>query len=227
MKALSAQIQCDDGITLLELLVSIAILSLLVVPISGSIDIGLRVWAKSHETAETQERVFLAKSRLDRWIESAYPFDSSRKTFQGETLLVGTAQSVEFTSSIHPDPQVDALYRVKLALNNGSLIMETMPDFGAKTGSRIWQTKELLSQVSKLSFSYMSGTDASGNPIWISQWGDSIEASYLPAAIKIIMEFENPDLVWPDQIVRLQTEERAFCRFLPAERQCQVGAFVE
>lgn len=103
----------EQGFTLFELLVSVAILSLLAVPIAGGINLGLKTWIDVHEDAEAQEKMFLTQERLSSWISNAYYLDVSRNGLQSEKMLVGNSDSIEFSTAIHPDPVLGNLYRTK------------------------------------------------------------------------------------------------------------------
>ena len=61
------------GFTLLELLISLCLMSLLTVVILGALGTGARVW--EHATVEQQvvEETVVARKFLRRWLEQAYP----------------------------------------------------------------------------------------------------------------------------------------------------------
>ena len=167
-----ATICCEDeGYTLLEVLVGVAILALLTVPISSSISLALSTWTTVHGKTERQEQVFMARSRLSEWVRSAYPFDASRQNLRGENLLLGSANMVEFSTNLHPDPQRDGLFRLQTEFQDGRLLVRTKPDFNYIEDAGDWNETVLLDGIRTFNASYMLGVAADGEPIWLPEWG--------------------------------------------------------
>lgn len=215
----------EQGFTLFELLVSVAILSLLAVPIAGGINLGLNTWIDVHDKAEVQEKVFLTQERLTSWISNAHYFDVSRNGLLSERILVGNIESVELSTAIHPDPVLSNLYRTKFRLADNSLQMAFLPDFSYREEGVEWSWSTMLEGVESFQINYALGTDATSNIVWLSEWGETMETIGLPKAIKLSLRFVDTKLVWPDLIIPMTIEEQAFCRLL-SDRTCLAGAFV-
>lgn len=226
MTSTQAYLQDDNGYTLLELLVSVAILALLVAPISGSVSIGLSSWESSHKFVEEQEHIALTRQRLESWLLRTYPLDTSRKSLQSEDMLLGDNESLEFSTSIHPDPLQDALYRVRLRLRDEALEIAAKPDFSYQNDGEDWVWDTIVDGVETLSLDYMFGLDVNNDAIWMPEWGGTVDTAYLPNAVRMRVTLLNKDLEWPDLIVPLKIEEQAYCEFLVNERTCKAGATV-
>ena len=215
----------EQGFTLFELLVSVAILSLLAVPIAGGINLGLKTWIDVHEDAEAQEKMFLTQERLSGWISNAYYLDVSRNGLQSEKMLVGNSDSIEFSTAIHPDPVLGNLYRTKFRLADNSLQLAFLPDFSYRADGTEWSWSTMLEGVESFQIDYALGTDATKDIVWLSEWGNTIETNGLPRAVKLNLQFVDTTKVWPELIIPLVVKEQAFCRLL-SDRTCLAGAFV-
>lgn len=217
----------DEGYTLLELLVAVAILALLSVPIAGSVKLGLDTWAFTHDTAERQERVLLVQEKVKQLLSQAYPLDTRRTVGVVEYPVDGTATEIEFSAPLLPSTNQNALFRIRLGLNDDALTLSYAPDFAYLGDDVIWQEEVLLEGVSAVDVRYFEGVDASQNPIWLSSWGPTAGELDLPEAISVDVTLDESDLEWVPLTVTTEIEERAFCRFLTSERECLVGASAE
>lgn len=187
---------------------------------------GLRSWTMLHDSAETQEKIFLTQERLSQWISGAYRLDISRKSFQGEAIMVGGGQELEFSTALHADPELNGLYRVKIRLADENLEVGFAPDFGYPSDDSGWVWRTLAEGVQEFEARYMLGLDAANQIVWLDEWGGTGETLYLPKAIKLTLATADDMGDWPEQIIPLGIEEQAFCRML-ADRTCLAGAFVE
>ena len=227
MKRASQNILADDGYTLLELIVAVAILAFLAVPIAGSVKLGLDTWAFTHETAERQERVLLVQEKVKQLISQAYPLDSRRKSGVVEYPVEGSASAIEFSAPLLPSANQNALFRIRMALDDGAFVLSHAPDFSYLQDGVVWEEETLLEDVTSLEIQYFERTDASHNPIWLNDWGPVPGTLELPEAVSIALTFDDEELEWVPLIVKTEIEERAFCRFLTSERECLVGASAE
>lgn len=214
----------EAGFSLLEMVVVVAILSLMAVPIAGGLTMGLNSWSVLHEQAEENERIFLAQERLADWIGGAYRFDVSRRSLNGETMLLGSANTMEFSAALAADPSLNGQYRVSLRLNEETIEVGYESGFSYQDGNWVW--RPLVEGVERLEFRYMLGLDSSNQIVWTDQWGGTIDTIYLPAAVEVTIIPEGTGAIWPAQFIPLTIGEQAFCRLL-ADRTCLAGAFVE
>ncbi len=64
----------DRGFTLLELLISVAILGLVAVVIGSSVRLGIRTWERGESGIEASQRLRVLSDRLAQEVKSAYPY---------------------------------------------------------------------------------------------------------------------------------------------------------
>ncbi|MBW2653267.1 MAG: prepilin-type N-terminal cleavage/methylation domain-containing protein [Deltaproteobacteria bacterium] len=93
----------EKGFTLLELLVSIAILSMVLVMIYGTLSMGSRAWEKGEEDIEKVQRMRVVMNLLSREIKSTFPYKitpSELDTHKEFYAFEGKKDSVSFVSTI-------------------------------------------------------------------------------------------------------------------------------
>lgn len=211
----------EDGYTLLELLVAVAIVAMLAAPMAMSIELGIASWRNTHDAVSVQERDFLVRDRLRVWLSGAYPHDVNRRSDVRRNPMSGTQETLTFVSAVHPDPQYDVLYSVSLSIEGGNLVAEFAPDHTAYQIDRAFNKAILLGNITALELAYLDHETDPSNPIWIDDWQDRY---YLPAAIRVKLSFAEDDRVWPDLIVETVIEEWSHCAFDEVSRKCRTGA---
>ena len=93
----------EKGFTLLELLISIAILSLVLVMIYGTLSMGSRAWEKGEEDIEKTQRMRVVMNLLSREIKSTFPYKvtpSELDTHKEFYAFEGKKDSVSFVSTV-------------------------------------------------------------------------------------------------------------------------------
>lgn len=210
----------DEGYTLLELLVAVAILSLMAVPMALSIQLGIHSWQTTHDAVSVQERDMLVRQTVANWLEAAYPFDANRKPGQRLFPFEGTPSSVNFASSINPDPRSDARYNVTLELAEDKLEAHIALDHLTHFPDRSSTTVTLLEGVEDVVFSFLDGETDPSNPVWVSDWQSRFT---LPRATRMHLSFSGADRVWPDLIVMPAISEWSHCAFDEVSRTCRSG----
>jgi len=93
----------EKGFTLLELLLSITILSLVLVTIYGTLNIGSRAWEKGERDIDKLQRMRVIMDFLSREIKSAYPYEvtpSEVDTHKKFYAFEGKKDSISFVSTV-------------------------------------------------------------------------------------------------------------------------------
>ncbi|UTW58735.1 prepilin-type N-terminal cleavage/methylation domain-containing protein [Kordiimonas sp. SCSIO 12603] len=219
--------QDEQGFSLLELVVAIALLALISLPLYSGVSYGIRVWSFTHQELEDTERQYLMRAMIARWFERAYPFDVLRAPGDIIYPLEGTLESVSFTAPIHPDSRRDQLSRVTLSNQEGQLVLEVSGDHAVYSSDVSSEKVVLFDGVESLNFAYLA-TDVNSrrNEQWQNSW---LENRQLPSAIRLVVSFTDPDVKWSELVVPFKVTERAFCQPDTGEtdQRCRDGSFIE
>jgi len=205
----------NRGFTLLELLLSMTILSMIAVLAFGALRLGVRAWEKGEETVETKQRVRIVLNLLHRQFASmdrTAMTGSAAKTF----AFRGENKTLSFLSGVPLVPgnlygTVYAKYEVRV---NDDGEGETLSFFeknriflpNAESLEKIRQEDfhDLLKGFHSISFSYLKPGEDNEPPAWQDTWDPDTDGP-VPLAVKVIVEEEesSPSLV---MIARLITE---------------------
>ena len=172
------------GFTLLELIIAIAILSMVTLIIGSGFRLGIKAWTKGEtETQETQ-RLRALSGLMTQNVKSIYPY---RMRIEGKNIIVfkGENNSIMFVTTF-VDPSVGGFKWVRYSINDGALLLKEgiLPD--KKFLEKISGNEEVIdTDIEKLEFKYLS-TDK-------SEWKESWDLGEgLPAAVKIKIAYFQP-----------------------------------
>ncbi len=173
-----------NGFTLLELIISITILSMVILLISSGYRLALNAWEKGeNETAETQKLRILS-TLLSQQLKSAYPY---RMEIDNEKVVLfrGEAGSVMFATAL-ADSSFGGVKWVRYSYSNGSLLYKEglLPD------------KELIKKISgdeeiidadpgEVRFSYFSADEGE----WKESWDFGTD---IPEAVRVKISYFQP-----------------------------------
>jgi len=211
----------EQGYTLLELLVAIALMTLMIVPLSGGVKLGLDTWQFSHEQISIGEKKYLLRLRIRDWLAAAYPLDMNRRPSNIVYPMVGTTEELTFSAAIHPDPSKNELSRLMLRrTTEGVFQLGLKPDAAALDPVQEMVWHDLMEDVASIEFSYMEGLDQQGSAIWLTNWEAQAQ---LPAAVRLKLDFGGEDKTWVPLIARPNIDEWAFCVLDPVSGNCRTG----
>lgn len=207
------------GFTLLELLVSMALMMLIGMLAYTSLSFGRLSLERTQETVSSVESVVNAQNRIREWLERAYPFDIGRSDRVIYYPLSGNDRSITFSTSLDQDAEFDRLSRVRLQLDEfgRQFIIQHQLDSN-DTDQPAFDAPQLtlISGVSAVRIAYLEeGTPAR----WVSSWNRRQD---LPLAIRFQVDLIDGDSrVFPDLIVRPTIDAPAWCDFDPVSRGCR------
>ena len=192
------------GFTLLELLISIALLGLILVLLFGGLRLGVRSWAAVQQQVDNLNAVRSAESFLRHEMEQAFPY-RWKESRDKRIAFLGERDKVRFISLLPDRIGVGGLYAVSLELEHrGSgrrliwkhvAVHSEMQDF-----VELDQSQELVlagsdrSTVEDIWLTYF-GRDVEGAaPRWVDRWDSNVG---LPMLIRIRVKLAN-GAEWPD-----------------------------
>lgn len=179
-----------SGLSLFELLVSIALLALIVSGLAGSMDMTMRVYERTKQMPPTTADAALRK-RLRFWLNNATP-PARLASFPVD--FVGTETTLQFTTLNAKSfvPEAAAL-RITVQVNADTIDMTVAAL--ADDGTKLLSIEEKLAQNITPSLSYYSKN--SDSPGWKSAW--NIEA-ILPDLVSITVPAHQQE-IWADFVV--------------------------
>jgi general secretion pathway protein J len=190
----------EAGFSIVELLVSLLILSMLVLMLTTGLGTGRRVWERMDSSALSIESIEGAQTLLRDRIERIYGatrFDSAAPYAD----FRGLPNRINFLA---PPPEVarpQALRRYDLSLDsNGNLLLSSWSDVAADPHNPVVTTVVVLRAVQGLDIAYFGTAEPDLTPRWRPTW-DHQPAP--PRLVRVRLAFAPGDRrEWPDMIVK-------------------------
>lgn len=178
---------CSRGFTLLELIISITILSLIAVIIGSGFRLGLKAWERGEEEAEAVQTMRVLSGLVFQQLKSAYPYkikidDKNVVVFKGEP------DSMIFVTTLST-PYPGGFKWVRYLHKDGALLYKEgmLPD--KELIDNIPGDEEILeNDVDEVNFQYYSNDEG--------EWKESWEFSdKLPGAVRAQISYFQPIVV--------------------------------
>ena len=199
------------GFTMVELLVSLAVLSLIALVMVSGLRFVVRAVASTDSRREGLEELTLGLSVLRGELERAEPL--MQKVGQRElALFEGTPDRLRFVNVEPPylaGPPYLA-YEYAVTLDDGSYRIDLRrapfdpekPDLAVVEGA---EPRALLRLAPKVQFTYFGKLRESDRPAWHEEWPSS---SHLPSAIRLA---QGDDPGWPELVVPMRITAPWYC----------------
>jgi general secretion pathway protein J len=209
----------DDGFTLVELLVSLAVFSLVAVLLSSGLSFGARTLERNTIAAERAQELRRVQQLLRTQIEGIYP----RSKGEGRGRLVdfeGMRDQVVYWSTL---PQAfgkggyvkTRLYFDQEASGFALKIAWCLQQDGTSSGEMDCSDRTLIDDVKRVAFTFY---DEERNADLV-RWK---ERQDLPSLVKIDVEFSDDDpRVWPEFAARPRIDKASNCQFDPVSKRCR------
>jgi general secretion pathway protein J len=173
----------EKGFTLLELLVSIAILSMVLVMIYGTLSMGSRAWEKGEEDIEKVQRMRVVMNLLSREIKSTFPYKitpSELDTHKEFYAFEGKKDSVSFVSTIPLKGGRRGLSWLSFWVESEEGLVVVERD---ALRSDIFKERDSIDELKS------GKEEGEGEGEWKEHW-DAEKEGTLPHAVKIELTFE-------------------------------------
>lgn len=219
--------------TLIEMTVALALLSLLSVGILTSFRIGERSWRQLSKTVDDDRDVLNAHRFLRQVFESAYPFQPSRDARTAAFGLEGTSTGLNLTAPM-PQGGGDSGYaRYLFAVEESergskSLVVRWALDRNGLQPEAVRAPVEdlhrevLIERVQSVEWGYLEAADPAigpGDANWRSLWTDHRK---LPALVRLRVRFAPDDTrQWPELVVAPRITDDALCQFDAVSQTCR------
>ncbi|HEY1629825.1 MAG TPA: prepilin-type N-terminal cleavage/methylation domain-containing protein [Rhizomicrobium sp.] len=209
-----------SGFTLLELMVTLTLLSLLSLLLFGGLRLGARAWDRSEARGTGMDELHVVQNLLRREIEQAYPYYVTTDPVHPTVDFSGGPSEIDFLA---PAPQaLSSPGRSRIAfaaMRDGSQMMlaiRARPELAASP--RDTWNEPLLHGLAAVRFSYFGTDDPRAAPTWRNSWTG---AKTLPRLVRVDVRFPKDDgRVWPDFVVAPRIEADANCVYDYTTQHC-------
>lgn len=198
----------QQGYSLVELLVVLALLGMIAVAMASGIRFGGRVWEKSNRQVESIDAVTGAQGLLRTLLQRVVPRDLDPGIARDPDMFRGDTTHASFTASSPAAIDANGVARFELlsVQRNGkvSLVLQWIP----VSGPRGVRSTELIGGADSVRISY-AVLDQTGVFVWRDDWNDQ---SGVPALISISVRFPpQAQTVWPEFEVRPRVAREPTC----------------
>jgi prepilin-type N-terminal cleavage/methylation domain-containing protein len=214
----------DRGFTLIEVLVSLALMAMIATILITSLQIGGLTWQRVTRAAASTDDIARTQEFLRQHLGTIHPYERSAADISMPGFLISDGQSVEFSSGA-PEATADGLWRYQIGVSSTtqSLEVRSRRDFRAlpDTTATPWASEVLLPKIESLAVQFwQKPDDAPGR--WVDRW---IDLASLPRLIRIDVKFSPKDnRRWPTLYVEPRIDTPATCEFDAVSRRCRSGA---
>lgn len=187
----------EAGFTLVEMLVSLALLAIAAVLIGRSFAIDRAALWRVQDRASSGERVEAAQNAIRSRLEHLF----AEASYEGQSPTVAMDGAPDRLTFLAPgnDPRTP-IRRYRLALSPGGDLTLASADKAAAEMTGLSDGAILLPKVDRLQIDYFGPSGAAGAPAWVGSWTGRAAP---PRLVRIRLGLPPGDRrVWPDLIVR-------------------------
>jgi len=197
----------DRGFTLVELLVALALMTLVVLSLNGSLYFGARAWEGGNQASEELMRVRLVQTFLRRRIEAAELKPVLLRQNSGHRLIEGSADQFLFSALLPTQIGIGGYYEFRIFQEDDKLLLRWLPYYAnenlAQDEDR--RTTVLASNVANIEFAYADRAASDDRTVWSDQWD---EEKTLPLLVRLRVEFTADARVeWPELVIKVQATD--------------------
>ncbi|MFQ5955238.1 MAG: prepilin-type N-terminal cleavage/methylation domain-containing protein [Kiloniellales bacterium] len=193
----------EAGLTLIELVVAMTVLAAIAALATGALRTGLLGAEAVEADAERDNRLRLTQALIRRHLGAARPVRWLRDR-RYVAAFEGARDAVDFLAVMPAWPGAAGLYQVRLALEDGRLVMTRRITAGERQGfdfHRPTDSVVLADGVTGLRFSYFGPDRARRPPKWHHRW---VDRDALPRLVRL--EGSGAGGRWPGLVVALMID---------------------
>lgn len=193
----------EQGLTLIELLLSLAILAVLTTFLAGGLSMGRRAFS-ADRTSQHGSETSAAIQTVSGLIGSALPAQPDRADQKDRFGFVGRRESLSFVGLSEGRSLRGGPYWIALRRAGNDIVVEFTPFTGDRPKENSGTAPAsvvVLSGVRQIHISYFGSTDAKTRPAWRSDW---LRTERLPDLVSVRIDFEDERRNEPAAIVALR-----------------------
>jgi general secretion pathway protein J len=192
----------SSGFTLLEVIVTLTILSFILLMVSGTFRLGLSSWERGDAIKEDYQKIRMISQLVSRQLKSLVPYKIKTEKAEGNYLAFeGKAHSLRFVSALpikakRPEGFVYVVYQFKddgekkgrLVLYEQRALNRDFFEDDLKEDSAV----TLFGGISQVRFEYYREADKEKNRTeeWVEEW-NAKEEKELPRALRMTVTYRN------------------------------------
>jgi general secretion pathway protein J len=212
----------EAGFSLIELLVSLALLGMVAAILASGLSLGQGSWRRSEEKAQASRSMFDAQTALRRLVENMQPLRSGSQGSGSQGLrsqasgsqgsgsqdlraieFRGSADELDGIVPLPPHIGLGGLYRLHLFRDRSARRLDLTlhayePRSEAASGDDETGLTTLASEIDSLELRYFGKAKGEETPNWRNEWQDQEE---LPSLILIKVRGEKIGVVWPELLI--------------------------
>ena len=208
----------DAGFTLLELLVSIALLAMLSLALVSGLRFGARIWDRSQSVNIDTNTVRAVQKEIALNLARIYPKYIVASPTDAFIDFDGLPRRMMFLSTGYAESGGMMRVSLEAANDDEGLMLQygSVPEL-ARSGTPV-QNRALLRHLKSLDFAYFGATGTEKTSVWHQTWQH--ERS-LPDLIRIRATTPRATATWTELIVRPKIAADTGCTFDPISKFCQ------
>jgi|SRR5581483_3948016 len=211
----------EAGFTLVEVLVALALFSLLISLLFGNVRFGLRAWRSAGSHEELLGRSMASQDLLRRLIGKAYPMLVSSSGVDPTIDFDGAKESMSFLADAPVVTGGAGRFRFKLITESKDdrtdLVVNAAPELASSKSSLMATRSLLLTDIDRVEFSYSDGAKAEA--AWRDSWA---KQSALPKLVKVRVVFRSGDSrLWPDLVIASNIAADVSCVYDTITKRCR------
>ena len=172
----------SPGFTLLELMISIAIIGIMVFILMGVLRLGFRSVEAGEKKIESLERVRASLNMIDSQIQSGFPL-IHEENGEKKVFFKGDRTSLEFATNYSIWDGAAGYTQVSYRVAEGDWGKRSLQASEGRVGQEFTKEIKLLDQFDELVFEYYYKDPTEEEGKWIDQW---TEGTFLPEKIRIL-----------------------------------------
>jgi general secretion pathway protein J len=213
----------EAGFTLVELLVALALFSLLVTLLFDNVRFGLHAWQHGTAHAEHFDHTMISQDLLRRMIGNIYPMLVVDVGTQPRIDFDGTKDVVSFLGSAPIVASGGGRFRFRLFVerqqDRTDLMMSSTPELANPQDSSMTTRTLLLSDIERAEFSYFGETATERSAQWHDSW---MQRSDMPKLVRIRVAFRSGDArLWPELLIAPRIAADVSCIYDPLTTRCR------
>jgi general secretion pathway protein J len=214
----------EAGFTLVELLVGLALFSLLVTLLFDNVRFGLRAWQSAGANAELFERSMISQDLLRRTIGNLYPMMVvTNGALQQQIDFEGTGEGISFLGNAPIASNGSGRFRFSIFVERkeeqADLVMASTPELASPNDQSTTRRTLLLSGIDRAEFSYFGETATERKLQWNDSW---TKQSDIPRLVRLRVGFRSGDArLWPDLLIAPRILADVSCVYDPITMRCR------